>query len=175
MTMFSAVTLVLWLGARSVLHGTMTGGELAQVPELRDLHGHVGGGAVGDVGRAAARRRRHGTHRRAAAIAAVDLHAARIPSRSTCRAGQIRFEHLIFNYPSRPDTRALDDFHLEIAPGETVAFVGPSGAGKSTAFQLLLRFYDPSSGRILIDGVDIARRGPVRGARAASASCRRKP
>ena len=62
-----------------------------------------------------------------------------------------------------------------IAPGETVAFVGPSGAGKSTVFQLLLRFYDPSAGRILIDGVDIALRGPVRGARAASVSCRRRP
>ena len=75
--------------------------------------------------------------------------AGRSPS-STCR----------FNYPSRPDTRALDDFHLDIAPGETVAFVGPSGAGKSTVFQLLLRFYDPASGRILIDGVDIAQADP---------------
>src|SRR4029079_16084490 len=74
--------------------------------------------------------------------------------------GRIAFEHLSFNYPSRPDTRALDDFHLEIAPGETVAFVGPSGAGKSTTFQLLLRFYDPASGRILVDGVDIASADP---------------
>jgi ATP-binding cassette subfamily B protein len=74
--------------------------------------------------------------------------------------GAIIFEHLSFNYPSRPDARALDDFHLEIAPGETIAFVGPSGAGKSTVFQLLLRFYDPGSGRILIDGLDIARADP---------------
>jgi ATP-binding cassette subfamily B protein len=74
--------------------------------------------------------------------------------------GHISFEHLSFNYPSRPDTRALDDFHLDIAPGETVAFVGPSGAGKSTVFQLLLRFFDPGAGRILIDGVDIARADP---------------
>src|SRR6185369_2558485 len=61
---------------------------------------------------------------------------------------------------SRPDTRALDDFHLDISSGETVAFVGPSGAGKSTTFQLLLRFYDPASGRILVDGVDIASADP---------------
>jgi ATP-binding cassette subfamily B protein len=74
--------------------------------------------------------------------------------------GRIVFEHLSFSYPSRPDTRALDDFHLEITPGETVAFVGPSGAGKSTTFQLLLRFYDPASGRILVDGDDIARADP---------------
>jgi ATP-binding cassette subfamily B protein len=74
--------------------------------------------------------------------------------------GGITFEHLSFNYPSRPDTRALDDFQLEIKPGETVAFVGPSGAGKSTLFQLLLRFYDPGSGRILVDGVDIAGADP---------------
>src|SRR5690606_32677614 len=62
--------------------------------------------------------------------------------------------------PSRPDTLALDHFSLHIRPGETVAFVGPSGAGKSTTFQLLLRFYDPASGRIVIDGVDIAQAAP---------------
>src|SRR5919109_1144518 len=75
--------------------------------------------------------------------------------------GAIRFEHLSFHYPSRPDVRALDDFDLAIEPGEKVAFVGPSGAGKSTVFQLLLRFYDPQSGRILIDDVDIAHADPV--------------
>jgi ATP-binding cassette subfamily B protein len=74
--------------------------------------------------------------------------------------GRISFEHLTFSYPSRPQIRALADLQLEIAPGETVAFVGPSGAGKSTVFQLLLRFYDPHSGRILIDGVDIAQADP---------------
>jgi ATP-binding cassette subfamily B protein len=74
--------------------------------------------------------------------------------------GLISFDHLSFNYPSRPDTRALSDFNLDIASGETVAFVGPSGAGKSTVFQLMLRFYDPAAGRILIDGVDIAQADP---------------
>ncbi len=70
------------------------------------------------------------------------------------------FERVTFHYPSRPQSSALADFDLGIRPGETVAFVGPSGAGKSTTFQLLLRFYDPSSGRILIDGVDIATADP---------------
>ena len=74
--------------------------------------------------------------------------------------GDIRFEGVTFHYPSRPDAAALADFDLGIQPGETVAFVGPSGAGKSTTFQLLLRFYDPSTGRILIDGVDIATADP---------------
>jgi ATP-binding cassette subfamily B protein len=66
--------------------------------------------------------------------------------------GAIRFDRVTFRYPSRPEAAALENFNLEVAPGETVAFVGPSGAGKSTTFQLLLRFYDPQSGRVLIDG-----------------------
>jgi ATP-binding cassette subfamily B protein len=70
--------------------------------------------------------------------------------------GRIVFEHLTFNYPSRPEQPALQDFSLQVQPGETVALVGPSGAGKSTVFQLLLRFYHPRSGCILLDGVDIA-------------------
>jgi ATP-binding cassette subfamily B protein len=65
----------------------------------------------------------------------------------------LSFQHVRFHYPSRPDHAALEDFSLEVAQGETVALVGPSGAGKSTVFQLLLRFYDPQAGRILLDGV----------------------
>lgn len=70
------------------------------------------------------------------------------------RAGSaIKFEAVTFHYPSRPTQAALTGFSLNVAPGETVAIVGPSGAGKSTVFQLLLRFYDPASGRIELDGV----------------------
>jgi ATP-binding cassette subfamily B protein len=73
------------------------------------------------------------------------------------RAGSaIKFEAVTFHYPSRPAQAALSDFSLSVAPGETVAIVGPSGAGKSTVFQLLLRFYDPASGRIELDGVRTA-------------------
>jgi ATP-binding cassette subfamily B protein len=82
------------------------------------------------------------------------------PLRTGEPAGRIEFEHVRFRYPSWPDNAALDDFTLAIQPGETVAFVGPSGAGKSTTFQLLLRFYDPERGRVLIDGVDIAQASP---------------
>ena len=69
----------------------------------------------------------------------------------------VNFETLRFHYPSRPNQMALDDFTLPVQAGQTVAIVGPSGAGKSTVFQLLLRFYDPQSGRILLDGVDTQR------------------
>ncbi|WP_244095830.1 ABC transporter transmembrane domain-containing protein [Rhodoferax ferrireducens] len=65
----------------------------------------------------------------------------------------IKFEDIRFNYPSRPTQAALTDFSLEVKPGQTVALVGPSGAGKSTVFQLLLRFYDPGAGQIVLDGV----------------------
>jgi ATP-binding cassette subfamily B protein len=74
--------------------------------------------------------------------------------------GAIHSDAVTFRYPSRLEMAALDDFTVTIEPGETVAFVGPSGAGKSTTFQLLLRFYDPAEGHVLIDGVDVARARP---------------
>jgi ATP-binding cassette subfamily B protein len=156
---FGSVTLVLWLGARAVLHGTMTGGELAQflsyaifmasaVASLAEMWGEVQRAA------GAMERTVELLHSRPSIVTpAVPVV---LPQGTFGSGGAIAFDHLSFSYPSRPGQRALDDFHLNIAPGETVAFVGPSGAGKSTTFQLLLRFYDPTSGRILIDGVDIA-------------------
>ena len=160
MTTFSAVTLVLWLGARAVLQGEMTGGDLAKflsyaifmgtsVAALSEMWGEL--------------QRASGAMERTVEL----LHSRpsiRIPEHPVAlnpvQKGQIAFEHLSFSYPSRPGVHALSDFHLQIAPGETVAFVGPSGAGKSTVFSLLLRFYDPAGGRILIDGVDIAQADP---------------
>jgi len=80
-------------------------------------------------------------------------------------SGTVAFEDVTFHYPSRPAAPALDRFSLSIESGERVALVGPSGAGKTTVFQLLLRFYDPQSGIVRIDGVDVARADPqaVRG------------
>ena len=69
--------------------------------------------------------------------------------------GAVSFENVTFRYPSRPEATALDDFTLSVKPGEKIAIVGPSGAGKTTVFQLLLRFYDPDSGRISFDGVTL--------------------
>jgi ATP-binding cassette, subfamily B, bacterial len=165
MMTFGAVTLVLWLGARAVLAGTMTGGDLAKFLSYAMFMGTAVGSLSemwGELQRAAGAMER--TVELLRSEPSIVVPAKPTPLNPQSR-GEIRFEHLSFNYPSRPDTRALDDFDLRIAPGETVAFVGPSGAGKSTVFQLLLRFYDPKGGRILVDDVDIALADPgeVRG------------
>nr|MDP9195365.1 ATP-binding cassette domain-containing protein [Pseudomonadota bacterium] len=73
--------------------------------------------------------------------------------------GTVRFENVSFAYPLRPDVPVLQDLSLEVNAGETVAIVGPSGTGKTTVFQLLLRFYDPQQGRVLMNGVDIRQAG----------------
>jgi len=75
--------------------------------------------------------------------------------------GAIRFDHVEFRYPTRPDVSALHDFSIHVAPGETLAVVGPSGAGKSTLFQLIQRFYDPQNGAITIDGVALPQADPA--------------
>jgi ATP-binding cassette, subfamily B, bacterial len=160
MMTFGSVTLVLWLGARAVLEGTMTGGDLAKFLSYAIFMGTSVGALSemwGELQRAAGAMER--TVELLQSQPSIVVPQTPVPLSADAR-GRIVFEHLTFSYPSRPDTRALDDFHLEVAPGETVAFVGPSGAGKSTTFQLLLRFYDPGSGRILVDGVDIASADP---------------
>ena len=79
--------------------------------------------------------------------------------------GAVRFDDVTFHYPSRPAVPALKSFSLTVKPGERLALVGPSGAGKTTVFQLLLRYYDPQQGRVLLDGIDITAADPceVRG------------
>ncbi|RVA76349.1 ATP-binding cassette domain-containing protein, partial [Mesorhizobium sp. M7A.F.Ca.CA.001.11.2.1] len=75
--------------------------------------------------------------------------------------GAIVFDNISFSYPARPDRAAVHGLSFQVMPGETVAIVGPSGAGKSTVFSLILRFYDPETGKILIDGVDVREADPV--------------
>jgi ATP-binding cassette subfamily B protein len=75
--------------------------------------------------------------------------------------GEVALENVTFAYPGRPDLPAIRGFSLAVRPGERVALVGPSGAGKSTVFRLLLRFYDPQAGRVLLDGVDVREADPV--------------
>jgi ATP-binding cassette, subfamily B, bacterial len=151
---FGAIVLVLWFGAQAVLGGTMTTGELGQFVLYAVL---VAGSFAalaevwGEVQRAA------GAMERIMELltTAPDIREAAFPVAATRPArGEVRFERLSFNYPARPDRRALDDVTFTVPAGRTVALVGPSGAGKTTVFQLLLRFYDPQSGRILLDGVD---------------------
>jgi len=161
MLIFGAITFVLWVGAHSVIRGDMTGGQLSQFL-LYAVYVAVAAASLsemwGEVQRAAGAMERlvELQHAEPRIVAPADPQPLPSPGR-----GAIRFEQVCFRYPSRPDTRALDGFDLAVRPGETIAFVGPSGAGKSTAFQLLLRFYDPESGRILIDGVDVAQADPA--------------
>ena len=160
MLVFGAITLVLWLGAHAVLEGRMTGGELGQFL-LYAMFVASSAAALtemwGEVQRAAGATERLVELLQAEPDIQAPASPVPLPSPGT---GRIQFEAVAFSYPSRRDTRALDDFSLAIEPGETVAFVGPSGAGKSTTFQLLLRFYDPQSGRVMVDGVDLVTARP---------------
>ncbi len=148
---FAGITFVLWLGAHQVVAGTMTGGQLTQFLIYAALVGAQVASLTemwGDMQRAAGAMERLSELLQARPTMRAPPHPLELPARVR---GSIRFDNVSFHYPSRPDTAALANFSLEVAPGETIAFVGPSGAGKSTAFQLLLRFYDPDSGRVLID------------------------
>ena len=151
---FGAVVLVLWLGAQEVLAGRMSGGALGAFV----LYAVMAAGALGalaevwgDLARAAGAMERLLELYRAQPTIASPPDAQPMP----VAHGHVRFEHVGFHYPSRPATPALAGVGFEVRPGETVALVGPSGAGKTTVFQLLLRFYDPQSGAILLDGRDI--------------------
>jgi ATP-binding cassette subfamily B protein len=158
--LFGAIILVLWVGTREVLAGDMLPGELAQFVIFTVLLGSSGAMLSemwGEVQRAAGAMERLIELLEAKPAIRAPANPVAIPLPGE---GRIDFDNVSFSYPSRPLTRAIDSFTLHIKPGETVAFVGPSGAGKSTTFQLLLRFYDPSSGSISVDGIDIAKADP---------------
>ena len=157
---FGAITLVLWLGAHAVVAGTMSGGLLGQFLLYAMIVALSAAGLSevwGEVQRAAGAMERLQELLEAEPAIAAPAHPQPLPSPSS---GAIRYDNVSFSYASRPETLALSEFTLDIEPGETVAFVGPSGAGKTTAFQLLLRFYQPGTGRIFVDGVDIAQTDP---------------
>ncbi|SDP42994.1 ATP-binding cassette, subfamily B [Rhodoferax sp. OV413] len=145
----------LYQGTQAVLQGTISAGHLGQtVVYVIILAGATAvlGEVYGDVLRAA------GASERLMELLATEspIKSAQNPAPAliTQAGSAINFDSINFNYPSRPLQPALGQFSLNVAPGETVALVGSSGAGKSTVFQLLLRFYDPQSGRIRINGVD---------------------
>jgi len=148
---------VLWYGASSVVSGEISGGRLGQFV----LYAVFAAGALaelsevwGEMSQAA------GATERLMELLAV-APEIRSPEKPVALPqpplGEVEFENVSFRYPSRPDDAALDDVSFKIAAGETVALVGPSGAGKTTIFSLILRFFDPASGSIKIDGVDIRR------------------
>lgn len=154
---FGAIVFVLWLGAHAVLEGSMTGGDLGQFI----LYASIVSGAVGALSEVMGEAQRAaGAAERLLELLALrssiesPLQPKPLPARKVGGAS-LELADIGFCYPSRPDHAALAHLNLSILPGETVAIVGPSGAGKTTLFQLLLRFYDPQSGAILLDGVDI--------------------
>jgi ATP-binding cassette subfamily B protein len=154
---FGAIVFVLWLGAHAVLEGGMTQGELGQFV----LYATIVAGAIGALSEVIsdAQRAAGATER------LLELLSVRSPIQSpaqpqplpprTASGAALKLQNLTFRYPTRPQSAALSGLSLHIRPGETVAIVGPSGAGKTTLFQLLLRFYDPQQGVILLDGVDV--------------------
>ncbi len=152
---FGAITFSLWVGGRDVIAGRITGGELSAFVFYAVLLASAGATMSelwGEVQRAAGAAERVTELLAERAGIAAPAHPATLPK----ARGAVAFDHVSFTYPARPETPAVRDFSLSVAPGETVAVVGPSGAGKTSLFQLLLRFYDPQSGVIRMDGVDIA-------------------
>ena len=158
---FASVVGVLWLGAQDVLAGRITSGFLSQFV----LYAVFGAGALGELSQvwseisAAA-----GAAGRIAEILAIQpkIAAPGRPERfSEPARGAVVFDNVSFAYPTRGQDRALHGLSFSVSPGETLAIVGPSGAGKSTVLQLLLRFYDPQSGRVQVDGVDIRNVDPA--------------
>ncbi len=152
---FASIIGILWLGAQDVLAGRMTGGTLGQFVLYAALAaGSLGGLSEiwGEVQQTA------GAAERLAELLKTES-AVKDPENPKKYKGdvegQIKFDHVSFAYPTRPDTQALDDVSFEVHPGETVAIVGSSGSGKSTIFNLILRFYDADKGKVEVDGLPV--------------------
>ena len=161
MLVFSAVGLILWLGGRAVIAGEMSPGELSAFVFYSILvAGSVGAFSevAADLQRAAGAAERLFELLATEPVIAPPSAPVSLPSPTE---GAVRFTDLTFHYPAQKEIAALSDFNLAVAPGERVALVGPSGAGKTTVFQLLLRYYDPDSGSICLDDVDIRGADPV--------------
>ena len=159
---FGSISTVLWVGGEDVVAGSLSPGQLSSFVFYAIL---VGGslGAIsevaGDLQRAAGAMERIAEllETEALIVAPASPKELPIPVR-----GGVEFRGVTFHYPSRPESAALVNFDLSVGAGERVAIVGPSGAGKTTVIQLLLRFYDASSGRVCFDGIDVRDLDPKR-------------
>jgi len=151
---------VMWYGAQSVLSGTMSAGVLSQFV----LYAVFGASALGQLSEVYGElAQAAGAAERLGEILATEP-AIRAPERPVelprPARGAVSFEDVRFTYPTRLQHVALDGVSFTVAPGERVALVGPSGAGKTTVLQLLLRFYDPQTGHVRVDGIDVADADP---------------
>ena len=152
---FSAVGFLLWMGGHDVLTGRISAGDLSAFVFYAVLVASSGGAiseTIGDLQRASGAAERLAELQAEPPSIAEPVNPKPLPKPAR---GAVSFEDVSFRYPTRTDSLALDHFDLTVVPGETVAIVGPSGAGKTTAFNLLLRFYDPERGTIRLDGIDI--------------------
>jgi ATP-binding cassette subfamily B protein len=152
---FSAVGFLLWMGGHDVLTGRISAGDLSAFVFYAVLVASSGGAiseTIGDLQRASGAAERLAELRAEPPSIAEPANPKPLPRPVQ---GAVSFETVSFRYPTRTDSLALDRFDLAVKPGETVAIVGPSGAGKTTAFNLLLRFYDPEKGTIRLEGIDI--------------------
>jgi ATP-binding cassette subfamily B protein len=151
---FGAVALLLWVGAHDVFAARLSAGSLTAFIFYAVIVANatfVLAEVYGELQRAA------GASERLLELLKTEPQIkapGRVVALPAPARGSVAFEDVTFFYPSRPQAPALENFALEVAPGEAVALVGPSGGGKTTVFQLLLRFYDPASGRVVVDGVD---------------------
>jgi|SRR5579859_1070889 len=158
---FGGVVWILWLGVTFLFKGDLSLGTFLQFALLAVITASsVGalGDSWGDVQKAAGAMERVSELLAAKPSIAAPSHPIVLPA---VPRGEVALENVTFAYPGRADLPALRGFSLAAKPGERIALVGPSGAGKSTVFRLLLRFYDPQSGRVLVDGVDIREADPV--------------
>lgn len=152
---FSAIVTVLWIGGKDVIHGNLSNGALSAFI----FYSVVVAGAVGAISEVVGElQRAAGAAERLMELLA-EVPAIQSPSQPVSLPNEIKgrlvFDNVTFFYPSRPAKPALQSLKLAVEPGETVALVGPSGAGKSTMLQLLLRLYDPTEGKVMLDGIDL--------------------
>ncbi|QXI04477.1 ATP-binding cassette domain-containing protein [Pseudomonas tensinigenes] len=157
-----AVAVMLWVGGMDVIAGRITGGELAAFVFYSLIVGSAIGTlseVIGELQRAA------GAAERIAELLGseniIQPPTAGLVTLPERVRGELQLQDVRFSYPSRPESYAVNGLNLTIRAGETLALVGPSGAGKSTVYDLLLRFYDPLEGRILIDGVPLTSLDPL--------------
>ena len=157
-----AVAVMLWVGGMDVIAGRISGGELAAFVFYSLIVGSAFGTlseVIGELQRAAGAAERIGELLQARSeISPPATGLEKLPERVS---GQLELREVTFAYPSRLQQPAVDALSLQVNAGETLALVGPSGAGKSTLFDLLLRFYDPQQGQILIDGIALTQLDPL--------------